>query len=262
MIIKDRNLSPSFALSDGYYYENGSTIASNVHLTERNYGTRRTFYFVCDPDAVQATLPEGWTLADTVDPQFNLMLHFNDWLFTSHADNTPHAVQAPPYIGFIVPVQNISLKRSGWMQIYGLAAGDHYTGGPYKAYRGCKYAHTSRLDTDGLSQSWTHEKYSIEPLDSAGVFEMSIAHQRTVVARGISQRPDIAVYSPADNAIERYYSEDMVIEWPLSSSLDLSNVKDFSLVWTFPDLHAVMSSAELVAMSCNPAYMREVFERD
>jgi hypothetical protein len=29
-----------------------------------------------------------------------------------------------------------------------------------------------------------------------------------------------------------------------------------------PDLKDVMTSAELVAMNYNPAYMREVFERD
>jgi hypothetical protein len=39
-------------------------------------------------------------------------------------------------------------------------------------------------------------------------------------------------------------------------------VKDFSLTWTLPDLKDVMTSAELVAMNYNPAYMREVFERD
>jgi len=262
VIVKDRNVDPSFALSDGYYYENGSTVASKVHLTERNYGTRRTFYLACDPDAVQASLPSGWTLGETIDPKFNLMLHFNDWLHTSHADNKPHDVQAPPYIGFIVPVQNDSLKRAGWMQIYGLAAGDHYTGGPYKAYRGCKYSHSSRLETDGVNRTWTHEKYEINPLDSSGVFELSIAHQRTVVSRWISQRPDIAVYAAVDNSIERYYSEDMVIEWPLSSSRGISNVKDFSLKWTFSDLRPVMESAQLVAMSSNPTYMREVFKRD
>jgi hypothetical protein len=42
----------------------------------------------------------------------------------------------------------------------------------------------------------------------------------------------------------------------------LSNVKDFSLTWTLPDLKDVMASAKLVAMNYNPAYMREVFERD
>jgi len=42
----------------------------------------------------------------------------------------------------------------------------------------------------------------------------------------------------------------------------LANVKDFSLTWTLPDLRDVMASAELVAMNYNPAYMREVFERD
>src|SRR5258705_1651210 len=61
------------------------------------------------------------------------MVHFNDWLHPSHADNPPHAVQAPPYVGFLVPVQNSFLKRSGIMQVYGFAAGSHYTCGPYKA---------------------------------------------------------------------------------------------------------------------------------
>ena len=53
-----------------------------------------------------------------------------------------------------------------------------------------------------------------------------------------------------------------MLERPLAPSLGLSNVKDFSLTWTLPDLKDVMASAKLVAMSYNPAYMREVFERD
>src|SRR5258705_9326015 len=131
MTIAKRSDAPPVALSDGYYYENGCTVASNVRLTERNYGTRRTFFFVCDPTAVQAILPDGWILRDTAEPKFHLMVHFNDWLHTSRADNTPHAVQAPPYVGFLVPVHNSFLKRSGIMQVYGFAAGSHYTGGPW-----------------------------------------------------------------------------------------------------------------------------------
>lgn len=72
------NSAPSFALAEGYYYENGCTVASKVHLTERNYGTRRTFFFICDPTAVQAILPDGWVLRITAEPEFHLMVHFND----------------------------------------------------------------------------------------------------------------------------------------------------------------------------------------
>jgi hypothetical protein len=262
MPMTNRSGAPSVALTEGYYYENGCTIASKVHLTERNYGTRRTFFFMCDPAAVQALLPDGWILRATAEPEFHLMVHFNDWLHTAHADNTPHAVQAPPYVGFLVPVQNSSLKRSGIMQVYGFAAGSHYTGGPYKAYRGSTYSHSSRLHTNGLDVSWTHDQYKIGSLDSPGVFEISIAHQRTVVERAITGRPNLAVFSPYDNSIERYYAEDLVLERPLAPSLGLANTKDFSLTWTLRDLKDVMGSAELVAMNYNPAYMREVFERD
>jgi hypothetical protein len=161
-----------------------------------------------------------------------------------------------------LPVQNSFLKRSGIMQVYGFAAGSHYTGGPYKAYRGCTYSHSSRCDTNGLDVSWTHDRYEIRSLNSAGVFEISIAHQRTVVARAITGRPNLAVFSAYDNSIERYYTEDLVLERPLAPSLGLSNVKDFSLTWTLSDLKDVMASARLGAMNYNPAYMREVFERD
>src|SRR5258706_7380179 len=65
-----------------------------------------------------------------------MMVHSNDGLHTPNADNTPHRVQPPPYVGFLVPVQNSFLKRSGIMQVYGFAAGSHYTGGPYKAIGG------------------------------------------------------------------------------------------------------------------------------
>src|SRR5258707_14423319 len=123
------------------------------------------------------------------------MVHFNDWLHTSHADNIPHAVQAPPYVGFLVPVQNSFLKLSGIMQVYGFAAGSHYTGGPYKAYRGSTYSHSSRFVTNGLDVSLTHDQYKIGSLNSAGVFEISIAHQRTVVARAITGRPNHRVHS-------------------------------------------------------------------
>ena len=252
----------SIALDDGYDYENGCTVASKIHLTERNYGSRRTFFFMCDPAAVKGVLPEGWSLRATAEPEFHLMVHFNDWLHTAHADNTPHAVQAPPYVGFLVPVQNIALKRSGIMQVYGMAAGDHYVGGPYKAYRGCTYSHSAWFDTNGLDVSWTRDQYKIGSLSSEGVFEISISHQRSVVDRAITGRPNLAIFSPYDNSIERYYAEDLVLERPLAPSLGLSNVKDFSLTWTLPDLKNVMTSAKLVAMNYNPAYMREVFERD
>ena len=262
MVASKGNDAPSFDLAEGYYYENGCTVASKVHLTERNYGTRRTFFFLCDPAAVRKILPDGWVLRATAEPDFHLMVHFNDWLHTAHADNTPHAIQAPPYVGFLVPVQNRFLKRSGIMQVYGFAAGSHYTGGPYKAYRGCMYSHSSRFGTNGLDVTWTHDRYEITPLNSAGVFEISIAHQRTVVARAITGRPNLAVFSRYDNSIERYYTEDLVLERPLAPALRLSNVKDFSLTWTLPDLNEVMASARLGAMNYNPAYMREVFERD
>lgn len=75
-------------------------------------------------------------------------------------------------------------------------------------------------------------------------------------------RPNLAVFSAYDNAIEWYYSEDLVLERPLACSLGLSSVKDFSLTWTLSDLKDVMEFAELVAMNCNPAYVCEVFERD
>ena len=148
------------------------------------------------------------------------------------------------------------------MQVYDFAAGSHYTGGPYKAYRGSTYSHSSRFDTNGLDVSWTHDQYKIGSLDSAGAFEISIAHQRTVVARAITGRPNLAIFSPYDNSIERYYAEDLVLEQPLAPLLGLANTKDFSLTWTLPDLKDIMGSAELVAMNHNPAYMREVFERD
>ena len=62
--------------------------------------------------------------------------------------------------------------------------------------------------------------------------------------------------------LESLANDDLVLERPLAPSLGLANVKDFSLTWTVPDLKDVMASAELVAMNYNPAYMREVFERD
>jgi hypothetical protein len=176
MTTTKRSDASSVALAEGYYYENGCTVASNVHLTERNYGTRRTFFFISDPGAVQAILPDGWILRATAEPEFHLMVHFNDWLHTSHADNTPHAVQAPPYVGFLVPVQNSFLKRSGIMQVYGFAAGSHYTGGPYKAYRGCTYSHSSRFDTNGLDASWTHDQYKIGEGYAADLSRMCTPH--------------------------------------------------------------------------------------
>src|SRR5258707_10006110 len=114
------------------------------------------------------------------------MVHFNDWLHTSHADNTPHAVQAPPYVGFLVPVQNSFLKRSGIMQVYGFAAGSHYTGGPYKAYRGSTYSHSSRFDTKGLDVFLAQHQYKNRLLKSPGGFEISIAHQKNVGSPAIT----------------------------------------------------------------------------
>src|SRR5258705_4929816 len=149
MTTTKRNNAPAVALAEVIYYENGCPVASMVHLTERNYGTRRTFFFICDPAAVQAILPDGWMLRATAEPEFHLMVHFNDWLHTSHADNTPHAVQAPPYVGFLVPVRNSFLKRSGIMQVYGVAAGSHYTGGTFQAYRGSTSSESLRVVKNG-----------------------------------------------------------------------------------------------------------------
>src|SRR5258706_11380769 len=100
------------------------------------------------------------------------MVNFNDCLHTPHADNTAHAVKAPPYVGFLVPVQNSFLKRSGIMQVYGFAAGSHYTGGPYKAYRGSTYSHSSRLVTHGLDVSWEYAQYKNRSLNFPGGVEL------------------------------------------------------------------------------------------
>jgi len=68
MTTTKRNNAPSFALAQGYYYENGCTIASKVHLTERNYGTRRTFFFLCEPAAeVMARIKSCNSLVAAID---------------------------------------------------------------------------------------------------------------------------------------------------------------------------------------------------
>src|SRR5271168_884850 len=66
---------------------------------------------------------------------------------------------------------------------------------------------------------------------------------RGPATRAITGRPNLAVFSPYDNSIERYYAEDLVLEQPLAPSLGLANAKDFSLTWTLPDLKDVMASA-------------------
>lgn len=246
---------------EGYYFENGCTVLHDVALVERIYGTRRLIFLECDPGAVAAKLPAGWTVRSATFSNSNLVLSFNDWTIFSRGDNSPHDIKSPRFVGILAPVKNDSLRRSGFMQIYGLAADRKYVPGPYKEYRAALYSHTSNFTTDGLDVTWTHDDYRIKQADTVGEFNLTVSHRRTAVKRAIAQRPNVAVYSSSDPSIERFYQEDLVLDMPHTPAMTASNVKDFSLNCTIPHLSEVMAGAKLGGMIYNPNYLRDVYER-
>ncbi|QQO23872.1 hypothetical protein JJB98_30345 [Bradyrhizobium diazoefficiens] len=249
------------SVSESYYFENGCTIAHNVGLVERISGTRRLIFLECDRDAVLAKLPEGWTIRAGTFPGANLILSFNDWVSYTLPDQTLHKVNSPRFVGFLVPAQHNTHGRSGFMQIYGLAADREYLPGPYRAYRRAAYVHSCKLETDGLQNTWTHEEYRISPSHSTGQFTLRVSHQRTSARRVIASRPNVAVFSPHDSQIERFYQEDLIQEISFAPAMNVANAKDFQLEWTTPDLAGVMTTAKLAAMIYNPVYLRDVYER-
>jgi len=191
----------------------------------------------------------------------NLVLSFNDWTIFSRDDNIPHDIKSPRFVGILAPVKNDSLRRSGFMQIYGLVADRKYVPGPYKEYRAALYAHTSNFTTDGLDVTWTHDDYRIKQAESVGEFNLTVSHRRTAVKRAIAQRPNVAVYSSSDPSIERFYQEDLILDVPHTPAMTTSNVKDFSLNCTMPHLSEVMAGSKLGGMIYNPNYLRDVYER-
>lgn len=248
-------------VSENYYLENGCTIAKNLGLVERISGTRRLVFLECDRDAVLAKLPEGWTIRAGTFPGANLILSFNDWVSYTLPDQALHKVNSPRFVGFLVPAQHNTHGRSGFMQIYGLAADHEYLPGPYRAYRRAAYFHSCKLETDGLQNTWTHEEYRISPSHSTGQFTLRVSHQRTSPRRVIASCPNVAVFSPHDSQIERFYQEDLIQEISFAPAMNVANAKNFQLEWTIPDLAGVMTTAKLAAMIYNPVYLREVYER-
>ncbi len=249
------------SVPEGYYLENGCTVAKNVGLVERIYGTRRLVFLECDRDAILATLPEGWTIRDGAFPGTNLILSFNDWVSYTFPDQTPHKVKSPRFVGFLVPAQHAAGSRSGFMQIYGLAADHGYLPGPYRAYRGATYFHSCKSETDGLQNTWTHEEYRICPSHSTGHFNFRMSYQRNSPSRVIAPRPNVAVFSPYDSQIERFYREDLIMEMSFAPPMNAASANNLQLEWTIPDLAGVMTSAKLAAMIHNPVYLRDVYER-
>jgi hypothetical protein len=93
-----------------------------------------------------------------------------------------------------------------------------------------------------------------------------VSHQRGSPRRVISSRPNVAVFSPCDSQIERFYREDLILEISFAAPMNVANannrhLKNFHLEWTIPDLAAVMATAKLAAMIYNPIYLRDVYER-
>lgn len=249
------------SVSESYYLENGCTVARNVGLVERISGTRRLIFLECDRDAVLAELPEGWAIRDATFPGANLILSFNDWVSYTPRDQVSHKLKSPRFVGLLVPVRHGIGGRSGFMQIYGLAADHAYLPGPYHAYREATYFHSCRFETDGLQNTWTRDEYRISPTRSAGQFTFRVSHQRASPKRVIAPRPNVAVFSSYDSQIERFYHEDLILEISFAPAMNVANAKDFELEWTIPDLAGVMRTAKLVAMIYNPVYIRDVYER-
>jgi hypothetical protein len=257
----ERAAPGALKVSESYYLENGCTIAKNVVLVERICGTRRLIFLDCDRDAVLAELPEGWTIRDGAFPGATLILSFNDWVSYTLPDQTAHKIKSPRFLGFLVPVQHSIGGRSGFMQLYGLAADPEHLPGPYRAYRGAAYSHSCKFETDGLQNTWTHDEYRISPSHATGQFTLHVSHQRSAPKRVIAPRPNVAVFSPYDSQIERFYQEDLVLEMALAPAMNAAGAKNFHLAWTIPDLAGVMRSAKLTAMIYNPVYLRDVYER-
>lgn len=194
------------SVSQGYYLENGCTVARNVGLVERISGTRRLIFLECDREAVLAELPESWTLRDAMFPGTNLIVSFNDWVSYTLPDQAMHEVKSPRFVGLLVPVQHSIGGRSGFMQIYGLATDHAYLPGPYRAYRGATYFHSCKFETDGLQNTWTLDEYRISPVHSAGQFTFRASHQRASPRRVVASRPNARCSrptSPKSNAFTR-----------------------------------------------------------
>ena len=245
----------------GYYLENGCTVANNVKLVERIYGTRRLVFFECDREAILAELPTGWTIREDALANTNLILSFNDWTSHDLPDGSPHKIVSPRFVGFLVPVRNDEGLRSGFMQVYGLAADNAYLPGPYRAYRGASYFHSCITETDGLQSTWTHDQYKLRPSESTGEFLINISHRRTLPRRVKATRPNVAVFSPFDSNIERFYQEDVVLDMVFAPAMNIRNTKSLQLEWTIPAMASVMSTAKFVGMIYNSIYLRDVYER-
>ena len=63
-----------------------------------------------------------------------------------------------------------------------------------------------------------------------GKFALRVLHQRTSPRRVIASRPNVAVFSPHDSQIERFYQEDLILETSLAPAMNAVTVKD--LTWS------------------------------
>lgn len=245
----------------GYYLDNGCTVANDVKLVERIYGTRRLVFLECDREAILAELPVGWTIREESFANANLILSFNDWISHTLPDGSQHKVVSPRFVGFLIPVRNHEALRSGFMQIYGLAADHEYLPGPYRAYRSASYFHSCTTETDGLQFTWTHDRYKLRPSEGAGEFLLGMSHARTLPRRVTATRPNVAVFSRFDSNIERFYQEDAVLDTVFAPAMYVRNASCLRLEWTISAMTAVMSTAKIVGIIYNSVYMRDVYER-
>ena len=121
------------------------------------------------------------------------------------AGSNTHNVKSPRFVGFLVPVQHSNGGRSGFMQIYGLAADQDICrvltapiAGPHTLIPASSKRMVCRI---------RGRKTNIGFLlrTARGNSRLRVSHQRTSPSRIIASRPNVAVFSPYDSQIERFY---------------------------------------------------------
>jgi len=146
------------------------------------------------------------------------------------------------------------------MQILGLAPDRAFIPGPYKTYRPAEYHHSAFIVSDGAGEFETEDRYLLWPEGETGFIDVRITYRRNVMRRVTADAPPVAVYSPKDPKIERFYKEDAVIEVNFMPALNIERIEHYVLKCTVPSLSDLLGSARLVGMMNNPVYALDVYE--
>lgn len=227
------------------------TVAARINLSLR-----------VDPSLLQPRLPDPWQVAAMPSGPhqgMNLRLIFNDVLLNQRADFEPEPGAQDYSAVFVISARRAGSSESRFFNARILHANPDCLPGKYGTSRRAEASRRQVVEARGCS---TTVSDFFEFASGSDHVSFSLVYQRGELVR---PRPPvkICVSSVYDLGIERYYRQDLLEDVIKSAPSAVDRVLAYRLEVSGPDFGDVFrTSPELISITVNPWYLREVFDRD